>query len=84
MKKEKKGDVKVNNHFELKYFLEVRKNGLSNPVYSCATLDFKSISDRTKYLVPFMDKDYILVLNFNNEKREYPLTSDLKLTNFGN
>lgn len=83
MKKEKKGDVKVNNHFELKYFLEVRKNGLSNPVYSCATLDFKSISDRTKYLVPFMDKDYILVLNFNNEKREYPLTSDLKLTNFG-
>lgn len=84
MKKEKKGDVKVNNHFELKYFLEVRKNGLTNPVYSCATLDFKSISDRTKYLVPFMDKDYILVLNFNNEKREYPLTSDLKLTNFGN
>lgn len=84
MKKEKKGDVEVNNHFELKYFLEVRKNGLSNPVYSCATLDFKSISDRTKYLVPFMDKDYILVLNFNNEKREYPLTSDLKLTNFGN
>lgn len=84
MKKEKKGDVKVNNHFELKYFLEVRKNGLTNPVYSCATLDFKSISDRTKYLVSFMDKDYILVLNFNNEKREYPLTSDLKLTNFGN
>lgn len=84
MKKEKKGDVKVNNHFELKYFLEVRKNGLTNPVYSCATLDFKSISDCTKYLAPFMDKDYILVLNFNNEKREYPLTSDLKLTNFGN
>lgn len=83
MKKEKKGDVKVNNHFELKYFLEVRKNGLTNPVYSCATLDFKSISDRTKYLVPFMDKDYILVLNFNNEKREYPLTSDFKLVNFG-
>lgn len=84
MKKEKKGDVKVNNHFELKYFLEVRKNGLTNPVYSCATLDFKSISDRTKYLAPFMDKDYILVLNFNNEEKEYPLTSNLKLTNFGN
>lgn len=83
MKKEKKGDVKINNHFELKYFLEVRKNGLTNPVYSCATLDFKNISDRTKYLVPFMDKDYILVLNFNNEKREYPLTSDFKLEDFG-
>lgn len=83
MKKEKKGDVKVNNHFELKYFLEVRKNGLTNPVYSCATLDFKSISGCIKYLVPFMDDGYILALNFNNEKREYPLTSDFKLTDFG-
>lgn len=84
MKKEKKDDVKVNNHFELKYFLEVRKNGLVNPVYSCATLDFKSISDCIKYLVPFMDKDYILVLNFNNDKKEYPLTSDFKLVDFSN
>lgn len=83
MKKEKKDDVKVNNHFELKYFLEVRKKGLVNPVYSCATLDFKSISDRIKYLVPFMDNGYILVLNFNNDKKEYPLTSDFKLTDFG-